>query len=147
MSDDDSCSLETILERVCELQKSYVSLQEQLKKVQVDAECEFGQRALAVIDVLDLIEMTQANQSFELEANASIVINKIRKRLLALLSKWGVQEIQFKEGRVEPGKARVLETEKVVDDRVAGSILKICRKGYACGERVIRPADVVTVEK
>ena len=45
--------------------------------------------------------------------NAPLVIKKIEKRLLELIRCWQVQEIRLEDGKIEPGKARVLKPERV----------------------------------
>ena len=139
--------IEQISTRICELQKSQLSLQAQLKNAQHGFERKLDESALCVIDILDMINATQLDNSEiadEAHSNAKLIIKKIEKRLIELLKHWQVQEIVFKAGRVEVGKTRVLETRKVSEDIPIGTILEICREGYQRGVKVIRPADVIT---
>jgi molecular chaperone GrpE (heat shock protein) len=57
-----------------------------------------------------------------------------------------VQELIFTNGRIEAGKTRVLEARKVSGEIPTGTIINVCRKGYQRGDKIIRPADVITAE-
>jgi molecular chaperone GrpE (heat shock protein) len=93
-----------------------------------------------MIDMFTLnMKSVDDNNSF-----AQLIIKKIEKKLNSVLAGWQVQEIVFEEGRIEPGKARVLETRKVSKEILAGTIVEICRKGYQRCGKTIRSADVIT---
>ena len=47
---------------------------------------------------------------------------------------------------LKPGKTRVLETREASGEIPAGTIIEICRKGYQRGNKIIRPADVITAK-
>jgi len=141
-------SIEQIEARIAELQKSHVLLQEQLKNARNNVECSLDDAARRIIDILDMIEMTKLNMVLEngSNSNTQLLIKKIEKRLTDVLRRWQVQEIIFIDGRIEVGKARVLETRNVSGEPPAGTIIEVCRKGYHRGDNVIRPADVITAE-
>jgi molecular chaperone GrpE (heat shock protein) len=140
--------IEQIETRICELQKSYVSLQEQLKNSQNNFEHSLDDSALRIIDILDMINMAKLNMDLDCEANsnAQLIIKKIEKRITDVLRRLQVQEIIFTDGRIAAGKARVLETRKVSGETPTGTIIEVCRKGYQRGDKIIRPADVITAE-
>jgi molecular chaperone GrpE (heat shock protein) len=142
-------SIEQIKMRICELQKAHVSLQEQFKAYQNNVDSNLNDSALKIIDILDMIETTKSNVDLDNEANSNtqLIIKKIEKRLIAILKYWQVQEIVFKDGQIEVGKAKVLETRKVPGEIPVNTIVEVCRKGYQRGNKTIRPADVVTAEK
>lgn len=139
--------IEEIENRICELQKNYVTLQEQNKSLKINFERALDDNILRIIDILDTIELIKGgstdNQTTT-NVDSVLIVNKIQKRLLEFLKKNQVQEITFKDSRVEVGKARVLETRTPQQDRPLGTILEICRKGYERGSKVIRPADVIS---
>lgn len=139
--------IEEIKTRICELQKDHVSLQEQFKKEHNNHSRFIDNSALRIIDILDMIEMTKLNVGLDndVNSNGQFIIKKIEKRLTEVLKQWQVQEIIFQEGIVEAGKARVLETQKILS-KSAGTIIEVCRKGYQRDGKTIRPADVITVE-
>lgn len=130
--------IDQVTTRICELQTAHVSLQEQFKVAQNNADRDLNDAALRIIDILDLIETVGPN------TDASLVIKKIEKRLADILKRWKIQEIIFKDGQIEVGKARVLEARKVTGEMPAGTIIEICRKGYQCANKTIRPAYVIT---
>ena len=141
-------SIEQIETRICELQKFCVSLQEQLKNSQNNFERNLDDSALRIIDILDMIDTVKLNMDLDNEANSNayLIINKIAKRITDVLIRLQVQEIAFTDNRIEAGKARVLETRKVLKETPAGTIIEVCRKGYQRGNKIIRPADVITAE-
>jgi molecular chaperone GrpE len=140
--------IEQIETRICELQKSYVSLQEQLKNSQNNFEHSLDDSALRLVDILDMISMAKLNMDFDGESNsnAQLMIKKIEKRITDVLRRLQVQEIMFTDGRIVAGKARVLETREVSEETPTGTIIEVCRKGYQRGNKIIRPADVITAE-
>ena len=89
--------IEQIEARICELQKSHVSLQEQLKNSQNNFERNLDDSALRIIDILDMIDMAKLNMDLDGETNlnAQLIIKKIEKRIADLLRRWQVQEIIF----------------------------------------------------
>ena len=132
--------------RICELQKSHVSLQDSVKSSQNFFDKELNDITLRLIDILDMIGITKSNDSVDNKSNGQIIINKIEKRIIEILKRLKVQEIIFTNNFVEIGKARVLETHEVKEVHNSGTILEICRKGYQRGDKVIRPADVITMK-
>lgn len=132
--------------RICELQKSHVSLQDSVKSSQNFFDKELNDITLRLIDILDMIGITKSNDSVDNKSNGQIIINKIEKRIIEILKRLKVQEIIFTNNFVEIGKARVLETREVKEVHNSGTILEICRKGYQRGDKVIRPADVITMK-
>lgn len=140
-------SIEQVEMRICELQKAHISLQEQFKAYQNNNERNLNDSALKIIDILDMIETTKSNTDLldgEASSNVRLIIKKIEKRLTDILRYWQVQEIIFKDGQIEVGKTRVLETRKVPGKTPTSVIIEVCRKGYQRGDKIIRPADVIT---
>jgi len=131
-------TIDQVVMRICELQIAHVSLQEQFKVAQNNSDRDRNDAALRIIDILDLIETVGSS------TDTPLVIKKIEKRLVDILKRWKIQEIIFKDGQIEVGKVRVLEARKVDEEIPAGAIIEICRKGYQCGDKTIRPADVIT---
>lgn len=133
--------------RILALQNAHLSLEEDIKKLRHDFENHIEHSALRTIDILDMIDNIKSNLNLEGEQNkdTQFIIKKIEKRLCSILRFWEVQETILKDGQVEVGKTRVLETQAIPGGIAAGTILKVCRKGYQRGEKIIRPADVITV--
>lgn len=139
--------IEEIEGRICELQKSHVSLQEKLKLSHNDFERRINTLALKIIDILDLIETVRLNMNFESQPNTQLFIKKIEKRLVNVLKHNQVQEITLKDGELEAGKTRVIEKRKaIVGASSHKGIVEVCRKGYQRGNVILRPVDVITEE-
>ncbi len=135
--------VQQIQQRVIELQKSYVLLQEKQARETKEGALQLERSALKLIDILDMIEMLAPEMH---DATGVRIMQKIQRRLLELLRTWQVQEITLTlKDEVQPGKVRVLET-RVASGKNSGTILEICRKGYQRGDKVIRPADIITAE-
>jgi molecular chaperone GrpE len=139
--------IDQIEARLNDLQKSCVALQEQLVHANHDFECFQDNTALKIIDIIDMIESFSSDKTIEPDDavlwNTQQLIKKIEKRLMDLLRQWKVKKISFENGQIEKGKARVMET-RILHGKNPSDIISICREGYQRGEKVIRPADVVT---
>ncbi len=129
---------------IVELQRSHVGLEEQLKTEQRNFGSSLNEVVFKIIDILDLITVVGSNIGLDSSINTQTIINKIEKMLVALLQHLRVEEIIFKDGHVEIGQIRVLETREVSDEIPAATIIEICRKGYQRNGTIIRPADVIT---
>ena len=127
--------------RICKLQEDHISLQEKFKEDQNSVGRNLDDSALRMIEILELIDMSKSNM--DLGSEGPLIINKIVKRISDILKRWQVQEIICIDGKIEPGKARVLET-RISPNMPSGTIIEVCRKGYSRGGKVIRPADVIT---
>jgi molecular chaperone GrpE len=107
-------------------------------------------RTTAQIAVLDQIlpvldDLGRALQAAPPElANNSWVqgIQLVAKRLMTVLEQLGVKQIGRPGERFDPRWHEALSTE-VRSDVPEGTILHVTRPGYAIGERVIRPAQVI----
>ena len=132
---------------ICELQKSQVILHEQVKKTQNNHDCELAGSALHIIDILDMINALKASLVMDDMANSTIklIISKVEKRMIEVLKRWKVKEIILTDGVIEVGKVRVVEVRDSIDGVPSGAIIEICRKGYQCGDKIIRPCDVITI--
>ena len=144
-------SLELAVEHVenfiCELQKSKVILQEEIKAEQRNFDYSLNDVAFKIIELLDLIDLCRTNENLDISSNAQIVIKKIEKRLVDILLHLQVEEIELQPDLLEADKIRVIATQERLDGTTEGSIIEICRKGYQRAGRVIRPADVITACK
>ena len=104
---------------------------------------------LQIIPVLDNFQAATAHVPVEQKDNGWVTgIMHIRKQLEQVLKEAGVTEIDAKEGKnfdpkfheaVDEGGCGVCETK----EKYKNKIKKVMQKGYAIGERVIRPARVV----
>lgn len=149
MSVNELYFIKQVEKRICELQNGHVALQEQLKTCQTNMERNLNNSALKIIDIIDMLETTKSNIDLNNTTNTDFhpIIKKVEKRLLDILKYWQIEEIVFRDKQIEIGKARVIETRESSGEVPAGSIIEVCRKGYKCGNKVVRPADVITAGK
>ena len=91
-----------------------------------------------------MIDSIKLTSDIEKKSNEQLIIKKIEKRLLDVLKKWQIQEIIINENQLEAGTVRVIDTRAASESILAGTVIEVCRKGYQCNERIIRPADVIT---
>jgi molecular chaperone GrpE (heat shock protein) len=68
----------------------------------------------------------------------------IQRKLLRTLEHRGVERIDLTDGKAVIGLCKVIETRDI-PGREAGEILAMVREGYRRGERILRPAEVITV--
>lgn len=94
MEINDTHPLDKIRKRICDLQHSYVSLEEKFKINKNNFDQQIVSSALRIVDILDMIELTQSSLDNMGESNSSakIIISKIEKRLISLLSDLQVHE-------------------------------------------------------
>ena len=124
-----------ISHRLIALQTAHVSLQEERLRNTHAAEQQLDDMALGIIDILDLTGSFHA--CAQADTDTVRVLKKVDRRLKSLLDRFSVREIEFSEGEFTPGLVRVLETRSDLEHA------EICRKGYARGNRVLRPVEVV----
>ena len=147
MNSDKFNDLEQLETRICKLQTTNIALQDKLKEHQKDFDNTLDDYALKIIDVLDMIETIKSNVNLDDDKNLNLefIIKKIERRLVNVLQYYDVEEITFADNQIQVGATRVLETQKQpLGNNPAGTIIKVCRKGYRCGDKILRPADVIT---
>lgn len=144
MKFDKACLLKHIKLRISDLQIKHVKLQEQYQALSQDANKQVQAIALQVIDLLDMIQILPTSSPDNNQMNA-IIFQKIEKRLNKILNSLNITEIIFNEGILDPNKARVVDCRKDSQNLPSTKILEVCRKGYQRGDKVVRPADVITV--
>ena len=68
----------------------------------------------------------------------------IQRKIIRILEERGVEKIEFPDGKAVIGLCQVVET-RAIDGPEEGEIIAIVRNGYRRGDRVLRPAEVITV--
>jgi molecular chaperone GrpE (heat shock protein) len=68
----------------------------------------------------------------------------INRKLLRILEESGVERLAFPDGKAEIGLCKIVDTE-VMEGAEDGTIVSVIRSGYRRGERILRPAEVITV--
>ena len=103
---------------------------------------------LTVIDTFDRAEKAIKERELDQDENAKKAINRqlnAKKKALAVLGKFDVREIEFKDGHSVPEQCSVVDTEPDAG-RQTGEIISIERQGYTRNGRLLRPAEVVIVK-
>ncbi|NCT57118.1 MAG: nucleotide exchange factor GrpE [Legionella sp.] len=137
--------LQDVATRITDLQKAHVALQDTVKTSQQQLDRTIEEASLKIIDILDLLEHQKTDSSTDmLPQHTALIIKKINKRLIELLTRWHIEEIKLDEGLVKPGKTRVLETQPQTESTPSGTVLKVCRKGYQRENKILRPVDVIS---
>lgn len=138
--------VDQISKQVTELQKTCITSQEAASNAERQHGKIIDALLLQLIDVLDLIEIFKKNTVLYTENKNHCLLLKIEKRLEQVLARLNVHEIVFPDHKILPGIARVLESQASCDGLTSGMIIDICRRGYQRGDKVIRPADVITAQ-
>ena len=101
----------------------------------------------AVLDACENIFNSMTEKEETLDKSSRHMLKSFRavyRKLLRLLEEQGVERIEFPNGKSVIGLCKVLETRPVAG-REEGEIIAIVRSGYRSKERVLRPAEVITV--
>jgi len=107
--------------------------------------------SLNIIDIIDSCENIDEwaiDNKYD-EVDEAKKINSryktIKRKLLALLQKYGVSKIEFPDNRLIVGLCEVVETEPD-NNRKNDEIITVIRNGYIRGKDLIRPAEIVVVK-
>lgn len=68
----------------------------------------------------------------------------IQRKLVRTLEETGIERIEFADGKAEIGLCKIIDTQAVPDSE-EGTVLSVIRHGYRRGDRILRPAEVITV--
>jgi molecular chaperone GrpE len=107
---------------------------------------------LELILVLDSFEnifknLEEKEATFEKSVRRALKsFQGIQRKLLRILEEHGVEKIDFPDGKAVVGLCKVVET-RAVEGLEEGAIIAIVSNGYQCGDRVLRPAEIITVAK
>jgi len=124
-----------IRSRIVALQRELIHQKEQNDCLVLQNQEQWKEVFLQVIDVIDLIEQLE-----KIEANK--YQQKIKKRLLSLLTNHDVLRIDTQDGHVLPELTKVVGT-KAVDCKPVGNIVEVCRYGYIWKDTVVRPVEII----
>lgn len=100
-----------------------------------------------VLDACENIFNNMADKEETLDKSSRRMLKSFRavyRKLLRLLEEQGVKMIEFHDGKCAIGLCKVLETRPDAD-REEGEIIAVVRNGYRSKQRVLRPAEVITV--
>ena len=122
------------------------TLQSERKRSQEQQERLFLE-LFAVLDACENIFNRMTEKEETLDKSSRHMLKSFRavyRKLLRLLEEQGVERIEFPNGKSVIGLCKVLETRPVAE-REEGEIIAVVRSGYRSKERVLRPAEVITV--
>ena len=141
---------ERLRAKLIDFQKNIVTLSREL-----DARDELSRQQqdglfLELASVLDSFEnvfnnLRDKEEFFDKSAKQALKsFRGIRRKLLRIMEDSGIERLEFPDGKAEIGLCKVVDTEPMVGGE-EGAIVSIVRNGYRRNDRVLRPAEVITV--
>lgn len=141
-----------LVQKLSTLEKDNVSLQKSLKEQQNQTTAQTEDLFLELLEVADALEAllyyleNNPHQSSEFIARLPNSISAVNRKFLGILRKRQLLPIELQAG-TEPdfNLCRVIDREERTDipDQ---TITKIVRRGFYWGEKVLRPAEVITAK-
>jgi len=141
-----------LVQKLSTLEKDNVSLQKSLKEQQNQTTAQTEDLFLELLEVADALEAllyyleNNPHQSSEFIARLPNSISAVNRKFLGILRKRQLLPIELQAG-TEPdfNLCRVIDREERTDipDQ---AITKIVRRGFYWGEKVLRPAEVITAK-
>ena len=141
-----------LVQKLSTLEKDNVSLQKSLKEQQNQTTAQTEDLFLELLEVADALEAllyyleNNPHQSSEFIASLPNSISAVNRKFLGILRKRQLLPIELQAG-TEPdfNLCRVIDREERTDipDQ---TITKIVRRGFYWGEKVLRPAEVITAK-
>jgi len=137
-------------EKLVDFQRDIISLSQAIQaKEQAFQDLE-GDLLLELLLVLDAFEnifnsLEGKAETFDKAARRALKsFTRIQNKVVRILEERGVEQIVFPDGKAVAGLCKVVETQRA-EERQESEILSIVRHGYRHGDRVLRPAEVITV--
>lgn len=137
-------------DKLIDFQRDIISLSQELqskKQAFQDSEDNFLLELMLVLDAFENIfkHLEEKEATFEKSVRRSLQSFKgIQRKIIRTLEERGVEKIEFPDGKAVIGLCKVVET-RAVDGLEEGEIIAIVCNGYRRGDRVLRPAEVITV--
>jgi len=100
-----------------------------------------------VLDAFENVFNTLQNKEDALDKTARRAVKSFRaihRKLIRILEEHGVEKLAFPDGKAEIGLCKVIDTESI-EGAEEGTIVSVIRSGYRRRDRILRPAEVVTV--
>jgi molecular chaperone GrpE (heat shock protein) len=129
-------ALGEIERRVVALQRRLIETEEARASERQTDSRRHDEICLGIISVLDLLETLRNEAGGE-------TLSRAERRLAQLIRRQGISEVTPTDAT--PGLVRVVGTRPTAG-KSQGTVLEICRKGYLAGDRVLRPAEVITAQ-
>ncbi len=131
-------------------QKNLVSLSRELeieKELARNREDELYLKLAAVLDAFENVFNTVRDKEEALDKSTRRMLKSfqaINRKLVRILEENGVERLAFADGKAEVGSCKIVDTQ-AMEDAQDGTIVTVIRSGYRRGERILRPAEVITV--
>ncbi|HLP87988.1 MAG TPA: nucleotide exchange factor GrpE [Nostocaceae cyanobacterium] len=141
-----------LLEQLGKLLKDQISLEQSIQEERGKAIASSEELFLELLEVVDALEFLlnylQENPDFtpELIKRLPKSVGSIHKKLLQVLKKRQVQVVEITNNQPDFNICRVVDCE-IRPDLEEQTITKVVRQGFRVGERLLRPAEVITAKK
>jgi molecular chaperone GrpE (heat shock protein) len=145
-----SMTKQRLQEKLIDFQRDIISLSQKLqskKQAFQDSEDNLLLELMLVLDAFENIfkHLEEKEATFEKSVRRSLQSFKgIQRKIMRTLEERGVEKIEFPDGKAVIGLCKVVET-RAVDGLEEGEIIAIVCNGYRRADRVLRPAEVITV--
>ncbi len=137
--------------KIVEFQREIISLNEALnlqKKNSQEHEDEIFLELFSTLDAFENIFNNMEAKQDSLDKTSKRMIKSFRsiyRKLIRLLEQSNIEQITFKDNISTPNLCKVIETRKLAN-KPQGWIITVIRNGYQSPKRILRPAEVITVE-
>jgi molecular chaperone GrpE len=138
-----------LLSKLGALMKDKVSLEQNLREEKNQAIADSESLFLELLEVVDSLDFLLDYLADNPELNPKFIqrlprnLETIQKKLLTVLKKRTVNEIEYGGSKPDFNFCRVIDCE-INHDFPEGTITKIVRRGFYFGEKVLRPIEVIT---
>ena len=127
------------------------SLKNEIESKELEKNDMFREIILGIVDIADTFERVEEglldrglNKNVE-SIKVQERYKSVHKRVLSLLSKYGVTKLEYPDNRLIVGFSRIVETEPD-SARRNDEIISIVRNGYIRGSELIREAELIVVK-
>ena len=134
------------------LLKERMFLKQSLKRQSEQTESETEELFLELLEVFDALEFfldyiesnTEPNPKFFKRLPKSL--GTIQKKLLSVLAKKQVQQIELEDNQLDYNTCQVVDREER-EDLEEQTITKVVRQGFKLKSKILRPVEVITSKK
>lgn len=141
-----------LTEVISKLLKSEFILKQSLREQEKQNQANNEQLFIETLEVFDALEALRSFLAENQEINERSLqrlpkaLESIQKKLLVVLEKRGVKQINFTDTQPNFTLCRVVDRE-MRDDLEEQTITKIVRQGFQLEDQVLRPVEVITAKK
>ena len=127
------------------------SLKNELESKELEKHDLLKSISLGIIDTLDSFESIEESfieKGLDKNEESKKIINRyktVQKKLVNLLQKNGISQVEFPDKRLIVGLCEVIETEPD-SNRKNDEIISVVRNGYIRGNELIRAAQIIIVK-